>query len=73
MNNKIAKWKYAKLVSVDVARKEGVLNFTVEEIRRKRLTGQMNRVWDQKDTTEPYQLEIKSLLDDGHVVLLTHT
>jgi hypothetical protein len=68
----VAKWEFAKLVSVAKARKNGILNFTVENIRRTNLTGQMNRVWDQDDTEELYQLEIKKLLDDGHVVLITH-
>lgn len=67
-----AKWEYAKLVSVERSRKNGLLNFTVEDIRRTNLTGKMNRVWSQEDTTELYQLEIKKLLDDGEVVLVTH-
>lgn len=67
-----AKWEYAKLVSVDRSRKDGILNFTVENIRRTNLTGKMNRVWSQEDTAELYQLEIKKLLDDGEVVLITH-
>jgi len=65
-----AKWEFGKLISVDRNRKNGILNFTVEDIRRTRLTGGMNRVWEQKDTAELYQLEIKKHLDDGHVVLL---
>ena len=66
----VAKWEFAKLVSVAKNRKKGILNFTVENIRRTNLTGQMNRVWSQDGTEELYQLEIKKLLDDGHVVLL---
>ncbi len=65
-----ARWEYAKLISVDHSRVHGVLNFTVENIRRTNLTGKMNRVWSQSGTDELYQLEIKKLLDDGHVVLL---
>lgn len=68
----MAKWEFAKLVSVAKARNKGILNFTVEDIRRTKLNGQMNRVWDQNDTGELYQLEIKKLLNDGHVVLVTH-
>lgn len=67
-----AKWEYAKLVSVDRNRKDGILNFTVEDIRRTNLNGKMNRVWSQEDTAELYQLEIKKLLDDGCVVLTIH-
>jgi len=67
-----ARWEYAQLISVDSARKSGVLNFTVERIRRNNVTDKMNRVWAQKDTAELYQVEIKKLLDDGEVVLLTH-
>jgi len=67
-----AKWEYGKLISVDLKRKDGILNFTVENIRRTNLTGKMNRVWSQDDTAELYQLEIKKMLDDGDVVLITH-
>jgi len=67
----VAKWEFAKLISVTKNRKKGILNFTVEDIRRTNLTGQMNRVWSQGGTEELYQLEIKKLLDDGHVVLVT--
>ena len=66
------KWEFGKLISVDLNRKGGILNFTVEDIRRTNLTGKMNRVWSQEDTAELYQLEIKKMLDDGHVVLITH-
>jgi len=66
----MAKWEYAKLISVANARKDGILNFTIENIRRTRITNKMRRVWDQKDTAELYQLEIKKHLDDGHVVLV---
>ena len=65
-----AKWEYAKLISVERNRKAGILNFTVEDIRRTRLTSKMNRVWGQKETTELYQHEIVKLLDDGNVVLM---
>lgn len=68
----VAKWEFAKLISVAKTRKKGILNFTVEDIRRTNLTGQMNRAWSQDGTEELYQLEIKKLLDDGHVVLVTH-
>ena len=68
-----AKWEYAKLISVDRNRKNGILNFSVGDVRRTNLTGKMNRVWEQADTAELYQLEIKKMLDDGHVVLMTHT
>lgn len=67
-----AKWEYAKLVSVDRNRKDGILNFTVEDVRRTNLNSTMNRVWSQEDTAELYQLEIKKLLDDGCVVLTIH-
>jgi len=66
----VAKWEFAKLISVDRHRKKGILNFTVEKIRRTAITKGMNRVWDQKDTAELYQLEIKKHLDDGEVVLV---
>lgn len=66
----VAKWEFAKLISVDRHRNKGILNFTVEKIRRTAITGNMNRVWSQNDTTELYQLEIKKQLDDGHVVLV---
>lgn len=68
-----AKWEFGKLISVDRNRKNGILNFTVESIRRTDLTGQMSRVWSQDDTAELYQLEIKKMLDDGHVVLMTNS
>ena len=67
-----AKWEYAKIISVERARKKGILNFTVEDIRRTRITSNMNRVWAQTETDELYQYEIVKLLDDGHVVLVTH-
>lgn len=66
------KWEFAKLISVATKRKGGILNFTVEDIRRTKVLSNMNRVWEQRDTAEFYQLEIKKLLDDGHVVLITH-
>lgn len=65
-----AKWEYAKLLQVDTSRTKGVLNFTVETIRRTNVTSRMNRVWSQSETAELYQVEIKRLLDDGEVVLL---
>jgi len=67
-----AKWEYAKLISVETKRKKGVLNFTVEDIRRTKIPRGANRVWEQLDTKELYQLEIRKLLDDGYVVLLIH-
>lgn len=67
-----AKWEYAKLISVDRTRKNGILNFTVGNIRRTNLTNSMSRIWEQKETKELYQLEIKKLLDDGNVVILIH-
>ena len=67
-----AKWEFAKLISVSHKRIDGILYFNVEDIRRTNLTGKMHRVWEQKDTAELYQLEIKKMLDDGHVVLITH-
>lgn len=67
-----AKWEYAKLISVETRRKNGILNFTVENIRRTKVLSGMNRVWEQKDTAELYQLEVKRYLDDGHVVLVVH-
>ncbi len=63
-------WEYAKLIQVDTKRTGGVLNFTVENIRRTNVTSKMNRVWSQNDTTELYQLEVKRLLDEDEVVLL---
>ena len=68
-----ARWEYAKLISVDRSRKSGILNFTVERIRRTSLTNKMNRVWSQDEVNELYQVEIKKLLGDGEVVLLTNT
>jgi len=59
----MAKWEYAKLISVANVRKDGILNFTIENIRRTRITNKMRRVWDQKDTAELYQLEIKKHLE----------
>tara|TARA_R110000850_G_scaffold117374_1_gene233759 strand:- start:160 stop:864 length:705 start_codon:yes stop_codon:yes gene_type:complete len=67
-----AKWEYAKLISVATKRKSGILNFTVEDIRRTKVLANMNRVWEQKDTAELYQLEVKKYLDDGQVVLVIH-
>jgi len=67
----VAKWEFAKLISVSNKRIDGILHFNVEDIRRTRVTSNMNRVWAQEDTAELYQLEIKNLLDNGHVVLLT--
>ena len=67
-----AKWEYAKLISVERSRKKGILNFTVEDIRRTKITSNMNRVWSQTETDELYQYEIVKLLDDGRVVLVTH-
>ena len=66
----VAKWEFAKLISVDHTRKKGILNFTVEDVRRTKIPNGANRVWDQKNTAELYQLEIKKHLDDGHVVLV---
>lgn len=68
----VAKWEFAKLISVANKRKGGLLNFTVETIRRTKIPSGSNRVWDQLDTAELYQLEIKKQLDDGHVVLVVH-
>lgn len=65
-----AKWEFAKLISVDRNRKKGILNFTVEDIRRTKIPSGANRVWNQLDAAELYQLEIKKQLDDGHVVLV---
>lgn len=65
-----AKWEFAKLISVDNKRKCGILNFTIEDVRRTKIPNGANRVWEQKGTEELYQLEIKKNLDDGHVVLL---
>lgn len=67
-----SKWEYAKLVTVDKKRKQGVLNYTVSDIRRNNITGKMNRVWEQKEDKELYQKEIAILLDERHVVLITH-
>lgn len=66
----VAKWEFAKLITVESRRKNGVLNFSVETIRRNRVVNGMNRVSDQLDTAELYQVEIKKHLDDGEVVLL---
>jgi hypothetical protein len=68
----VAKWEFAKLISVATNRKGGLLNFTVENIRRTKIPNGANRVWEQKDTAELYQLEIKKYLDDGEVVLVIH-
>lgn len=67
-----AKWEFAKLISVSTRRKKGILNFTIENIRRTNIPSGANRVWEQKDTAELYQLEIKKQLDDGHVVIVIH-
>jgi hypothetical protein len=66
-----AKWEFAKLIHVDNTRKNGILSFTVENIRRTNITSNMQRVWEQKDTAELYQLEVQKYLDDGHVVLVS--
>jgi hypothetical protein len=68
----VAKWEFAKLISVATKREKGILNFTVEDVRRTKLPNGTNRVWEQKDTAELYQLEIKKHLDYGHVVLVIH-
>jgi len=67
-----AKWEFAKLVSVDKKRKNGVLNYSISDIRRNNITKDMARVWEQRNTDELYQKEIASLLEDKHIVLLTH-
>ena len=67
-----AKWEMGKLISVDRKRKNGVLNFSVENIRRTNLTNNMSRVWEQKNTDELYQVEIQKMLGDGDVVLITY-
>ncbi len=69
----VSKWEFGKLISVDAKRKKGILNFTVENIRRTKIPNGANRVWDQVDTKELYQLEIKKHLDDGEVVLVIRT
>lgn len=67
-----SRWEYAKLVTVETKRKEGVLNYKVSDIRRNKVKHNMNRVWEQKETQELYQQEIKMLLDDKHIVLVIH-
>lgn len=65
-----AKWEYAKLVTVERKRRNGILNYTVNDIRRTNVTHKMNRVWEEKETKELYQKEISLLLEDLHVVLV---
>lgn len=67
-----SRWEYAKLVSVDTKRKNGILNYSVSDIRRNEVKYNMNRVWEQTETKELYQQEIKMLLDDKHIVLVIH-
>ena len=67
-----AKWECAKLITVDKKRTNKILNFTVEAIRKTDVTNNMYRVWEQKDTIELYQQEIKALLEMGEVVLVEH-
>jgi hypothetical protein len=67
-----AKWEYAKLITVKNKRKNGVLDYSVSDIRRNNVSHSMNRVWAQSEVKELYQKEIKTLLDDLHVVLVEH-
>lgn len=66
----MANWEYAKLITIEPRRRNGILNFTVENIRRTKVLADMKRVFDQLDTAELYQVEIKKHLDDGQVVLV---
>jgi len=62
-------WSKAKLFTVDKRRKNGIFNFTVEDINRNMLTKDMQRVWND-NTDELYSIEIKKYLEDGEVVLI---
>lgn len=66
------KWEFAKLININSRSKGDFCNFTVSDIRRDRLNRKMKRVWEAKEVNNLYQVEVKKLLSDGHVVLVSY-
>lgn len=68
-------WEKAFLFVVDIKRKNGKLNYTIEEIDRNinTISGSIyERIYDfsVNDLKEEYQLKIKEYIDNGHIVLM---
>lgn len=66
------KWEFAKLININSSSKGDFCNFTVSDIRRDRLNKKMKRVWEAKEVNNLYQVEVKKLIGDGHVVLVSY-
>jgi hypothetical protein len=63
-------WNTAILITVSKHRnKDYQLIFGEEQITRKQVTSDYERVWAQDDISEDYQQRISDLLNEGNVVL----
>lgn len=68
--NSCPKWEYAKLITVDLKRIGGILNFKITRLRRTDITRGMTRLWEVKEPSELHLIEASKLINDGHVVMI---